>query len=375
MGVDPRRDHSIRVPRPDLSVELGVPNACNRCHADQSPQWAADAVAGWYGPKRRLKPHFGRALQAGRTGVPGAREALVQLALDDEQPTIARASALSLLRRYPGPKSLAVAQEALRDDSPIVRVAALDALEPAGPQDRWRLASPLLDDDVRGVRIRAARLLAAVPSRPPAPEALDRAMDEYVASELTNAERPEAHVNLGNFYGERALFAEAEAAYRQALRLDPAHVPAFVNLADLYRIQGRDEEGETLLRRALEISPDLAAVHHALGLLLVRQGRTPEAVDALRRAAELAPENARFGYVYAIALDSVGERGRALWELERAHARHPNDRDILMALVGFHRDAGNLDVAIQYADKLIALSPDDPVLKRLIQELRSQRNR
>ena len=72
---------------------------------------------------------------------------------------------------------------------------------------------------------------------------------------------------------------------------------------------------------------------------------------------------------------SVGERGRALRELERAHARHPNDRDILMALVGFHRDAGDLDVAIQYAEKLVALSRDDPAVVRLLQELRSDRDR
>ena len=32
-------------PAPRLSVKLGTPNACNLCHADKKPQWAADAVA------------------------------------------------------------------------------------------------------------------------------------------------------------------------------------------------------------------------------------------------------------------------------------------------------------------------------------------
>jgi predicted CXXCH cytochrome family protein len=32
MDVDPRRDHSLRVPRPDLSVQFGTPNACTGCH-------------------------------------------------------------------------------------------------------------------------------------------------------------------------------------------------------------------------------------------------------------------------------------------------------------------------------------------------------
>jgi predicted CXXCH cytochrome family protein len=48
MVVDPRHDHSMRIPRPDLSVELGTPNACNRCHEDKSIQWAADQVDAWY---------------------------------------------------------------------------------------------------------------------------------------------------------------------------------------------------------------------------------------------------------------------------------------------------------------------------------------
>src|SRR5262249_6680361 len=32
MVIDVRRDHSFRVPRPDLSLKYGTPNACNQCH-------------------------------------------------------------------------------------------------------------------------------------------------------------------------------------------------------------------------------------------------------------------------------------------------------------------------------------------------------
>lgn len=40
MVVDPRHDHAMRIPRPDLSVKLGTPNACNDCHKDKKPSWA-----------------------------------------------------------------------------------------------------------------------------------------------------------------------------------------------------------------------------------------------------------------------------------------------------------------------------------------------
>jgi hypothetical protein len=47
MVVDPRRDHSFRVPRPDLSESIGVPNACNSCHADETAAWAAAQIDAW----------------------------------------------------------------------------------------------------------------------------------------------------------------------------------------------------------------------------------------------------------------------------------------------------------------------------------------
>ena len=56
MGNDLRHDHSFRVPRPDLTVKYGTPNACNNCHNNKPAQWAADAITKWYGPERKY--HF-----------------------------------------------------------------------------------------------------------------------------------------------------------------------------------------------------------------------------------------------------------------------------------------------------------------------------
>ncbi|MFL9829092.1 cytochrome c3 family protein, partial [Rhodoplanes sp. SY1] len=68
MVVDPRHDHGFRVPRPDLSVKLGTPNACNDCHADKPAAWAAAAVERWHGPDRKGFQTFAEALDAGWTG-------------------------------------------------------------------------------------------------------------------------------------------------------------------------------------------------------------------------------------------------------------------------------------------------------------------
>jgi hypothetical protein len=275
MGVDRRRDHSLRVPRPDLTVKIGSPNACNNCHSDRSPKWAADTVERWYGPR---KPHWGEALHAGQ---------FAAVATNPEVPGIARATALSLLRS--GPE--VVIESGLRDPDPLVRLGGILAAESLEPEARLRLASPLLIDPVRGVRIEAARILASIGG-------IGAPIAEYQSAQEANADRPEALLNLGWLAALRNDFAGAEASYHNALRLDPGFAPAYVNLADLYRLQGRDAEGEALLRQA----PDNAAVHHALGLLLVRLGRLDEALPELARAVELAPGEARYAYVYEVAL-------------------------------------------------------------------------
>lgn len=92
MVVHERRDHSFRVPRPDLSATIGTPNTCNQCHADKTAAWAAQQVASWYPAGRQNRPHYGTALHAGRTGAAGAERLLDDLIADPDQPAIARAS-------------------------------------------------------------------------------------------------------------------------------------------------------------------------------------------------------------------------------------------------------------------------------------------
>jgi len=100
MGVDLQRDHSFRVPRPDLTEKIGVPNTCNACHTDRSSAWAASTVADWYPHGRQTTPHYGTALHAGRVGASDAETRLDALILDRDASAMARASALPLLARH-----------------------------------------------------------------------------------------------------------------------------------------------------------------------------------------------------------------------------------------------------------------------------------
>jgi Flp pilus assembly protein TadD len=372
MVVDVRRDHSFRVPRPDLSLKYETPNACNQCHQDRPVVWAADAVSKWFGPASSQKPHFVEAIDAGRRGSLGAETLLSRLILESGQPAIARATALALLRDYLSPASLGAVRAALTDGDPLVRAAAVRALEPLPPEERVRLGASLLGDPVRSVRIEAARLLAGAPPQllgPGQTAALDRDISELIASEMATAERPENHLNLALLYAALGRASDAEAELKTALRLDPDFVPAMVNMADLYRASGRDGEAQQFLERAIAVAPTAAEPIHALGLLKARQRDYGAALSLLAKAATLQPANVRYSYVYAVALQSSGQIGQAIAILEQAHNRRPADRDILMALITFQRDRGDFVSAIAYARQLVELRPSDPQAKSLLDDL------
>ena len=168
---------------------------------------------------------------------------------------------------------------------------------------------------------------------------------------------------------DRGQFAQAEEAYRFALKQDKTFFPALVNLADLYRVQNRDQEGEATLRKALTLVPENANVLHALGLLLVRIGKRDEALGMFEQAAKFGPENSRHGYVFAVALSSAGKNKQALNVLEDTYQRHPNDPQLVSMLANLHRDQGNRATAVRFAKKLVALAPQDQGARRLLESL------
>jgi tetratricopeptide (TPR) repeat protein len=355
MVVDARRDHSFRVPRPDLSVKLGVPNACNGCHANRPASWAARTVEKWYGHAPAGLQRFAEALAAGTEGAPGAQRQLAALVADPGQPAIARASALARMQRPLAPE---VARAALDDADALVRRAAAHALAEADPRLRAQLLPPRLDDPVRAVRIEAAAATAGVPDEllsSAERDARARATAELIAAAELNGDRPDGHLDLAILYARQARPEGAESELRRALAIDPAFVPAAVNLVDLYRTIGRDDEAEPILREALRHAPENPALLHALGLVMVRQKRVRESLDWLEAAARLGAENPRFGYVYAVALHDAGQPREALRGLEAVLRRRPYDRDTLAALVAFYREAGDPRAAQPFVARLEAL--------------------
>jgi len=372
MVIDPRRDHSLRVPRPDQSAAFGVPNACSACHADKDAGWAAAALEQQLGRRPEGFQRFAATLAAAERGDAGAGDSLAALARDPSQPAIARASAAQALAPMLSPERLDALRAQLAAADPLLRLAAVSALDALPEEPRLALATPLLDDPVRAVRIEAASVLASVPDAafPAARKAaFERAAAEYEAVRRANFDRPESRTALGTFYAQRGRAEDAEKTLRSALELEPRHVPASVNLADLLRSLGRDKDAEAVLREGLQRMPEDATLHHVLGLTLVRLQRADEGLAELARAAALAPGDARFAYVYAVGLYSRGKPQEALAEIDRALERHPASRDLLLAGASLSRESGERERALGYARRLAEAAPQDAQAQQLLNAL------
>jgi hypothetical protein len=204
MVIDQRHDHSFRIPRPEQTVQFGVPNTCNQCHREQTPQWAADQLVKWYGHAPEGYQRYAAALYASELRLPGSLGKLTGLAGDTLQPAIARATAVSRLAGYTAPSAVSAAEAVVADRDPLLRAAAVTALGSVDPASRKRLLAPRLSDTILSVRIDAARALAGLESQLPTESkpAFTKALQEYVDVQMFNADRPESWSNLGTLYAQ-----------------------------------------------------------------------------------------------------------------------------------------------------------------------------
>ena len=370
MGVDDRRDHSFRIPRPDLTSATGSPNACNGCHVEQDADWADAAITRWFGDDR--PGHYGPAIHAAREGVVRANEQLLQVIGNEEFPGIVRGTALSELRGPYSPEVASAIQAGIASPDPLVRIGALRSLPALQPELRAQWGGPLLADPIRAVRIEAVRVLSSARSvlHLQYGAAFREAETELISSLQANSEHPTSHTNLGNHYITAGDFSAAEAVFRTGLRLDSRAVGSRVNLADLYRQQGRDDDAEALIREGLELNADDAGLRHSLGLLLVRSDRSDEALTELEAAAGLQPDNPRFAFVYGVALNSLGRQDEAVAVLTGAAERFPADFDIHWGLATMLRDMGRTEEATVIAEAMVERYPGVSSIVNLLISLR-----
>jgi tetratricopeptide (TPR) repeat protein len=372
MEVDPRRDHSMRVPRPDLSEAVHAPNACTMCHTDKDNAWATAATEEWYGSKKDAPKHYGQIIDQARHGNPEILTELIALIQNEDEPIIVRATALTLLERFPTMESVNALAAALKHDDSLMRYSALGGLMMLPPQQRFAHVVPLLKDPVAAIRAEAARVMTDVPdSQYNMIQRGDyrRAVETFKELQSINIDRPEANLNMALYYAVSEQPVEAEKYFRRAIQMNPLVHQARFHLAQYLRQLGRDKEAEPLLRTVLEHNEDFGDAHYDLGLLLATSNRMTEGLQHLQRAAQLMPTHPRVYYNYSLALNQAGQPDQSIVVMKMAQRIDPNDRDIGFALVTLHRDNGKLPEAFAYAQQLVRIHPNDPAAVQLLQSL------
>jgi predicted CXXCH cytochrome family protein len=342
MVVDDRHDHGFRIPEPRLTLALGVPNTCNQCHEDKDARWALDALASW-GISGNLRADHAAVLNSAWEGQAASLPGLLALANQSANSPMLRSSAMIATQNFPSQETLALLPQWLASADPLVRASAVRSMDWVPVAQRYALLRDLIGDDSKVVRMAVARQLSSFPAdQLPAVYSTEikTLWQEYVDSMMLGADMPEEQMNLGIFYNSTGDVVAAEKAYRHALKLSPAYVPALLNLADLYRANNMDPQAEALLLKAVELAPGESSVQHTMGLLKIRQGSLNDALPYLREATVLEPMNARYSYVYAVGLWETGSKRQAVAELESAVARHPGNRDLVSALASYYQQLG-----------------------------------
>ncbi len=370
MGNDVRRDHSFRVPRPDQSVVFGTPNACNGCHTEKTPAWAAKAVTGWYGPKRAY--HFSDDLAPGSRLDDKSETHLVNLLKDRSQPAIARATAAHYLGSLITPGSADALTAALRDSQALVRYYSLRALQSFPAQVWIQAAGASLSDKVRGVRIAAADLYHTLGADGiPAPlrgvyQRADGENRQYLAYQ---ADFAVGNVMLGDFALQENDHLSAISHYVRGLKKDSLMNYARFNLASAYNAAGKNTEALNTLQEAAAIDPANDRTYYNLGLLYYEMQDVSRARENFSKAVRLHSRLPGLYYNYGLLMQQQGQSGEAERILRTGWGIAPQAENLNYALAVFYLQQREPEKATRYAETLRQLNPGNPEYQELFRTL------
>jgi Flp pilus assembly protein TadD len=267
-----RRDHTFQPPVPELTARYGAPNACNTCHEDKSPEWAAKTMDGWYGNGERRQKIVAVADAMYRAGADdtSALPDVARLASDRTNGATIRASAAEfagqLLARgstsspramnYPSVVNALIG--AANDPEPLVRAMAVRSLGLVIDDRTTAVIAARLTDPVRIVRVNAASAL------------MDRGI-----------------TRLDGAVG--AALARAQDDWADSLRTFNDEARDQMTLGWLELSRGRDTQAIDALNAAIALDPNAARPHVYLGVSAARAGKFDEAIKQFNAARTLQP--------------------------------------------------------------------------------------
>lgn len=360
----PRHDHGWLKPDPLMTRELGIPNACSKCHADQTLEWNIAKAEEWYGPKMESRQRArARAVAAAQAARAGAADDLLALLRDEDLPAW-RATYLSLLSDLPERESApvrAAGEGALAARDPLERAAGARLL--AGQPGSSAVLRPLLRDPVRLVRLDAAWALS--PELAEGSEAR-RELDANLALDL---DQPGGRYRLATDFANRGRHAEAERELRIAVQWDPNSAGFHDALGSVLAAQGKAAEAAAAMVRAAELAATDGAQAMRAGLAWAEVGSQADAERWLREAVRRDEALDRGWYNLALFLAARENLGEAAAALRRAERLRPASGEYAYALATVLARQGDVAGAQASARRALQLDPGNQDAAGLLRSL------
>lgn len=373
MGIDFRRDHSFRIPRPDLSVKYGTPNACTGCHKEKTDEWAESVVLERYGERDYI--HFSDYLVPGLTRAPNALESLTTLAKSQDMPEIARASAIKEMGNYRNQVTVNDLLHFLNDTSALVRASSIDALNEMSNPEYLTSFLPMLSDPKRSVRVKAFSALAAMDENS-IPQKHKKAYQitkkEYFKHLGVTADFVGGRINKANYILKKGNLQAAIKGYESALELDNINNIVRTNLSNLYYQNKQFDKAEEAFKTIISQEPEYGATYYSYGLLLAELKRTPEAIQQMEKATKYLPKNTRIYYNLSLLYDSLHNTGMGEKTILRGLQEVPNNESLLYLLAYHYAQNNAPEKAKNIALKLVELFPENPQYFQFLQQLNQQ---
>jgi tetratricopeptide (TPR) repeat protein len=350
MGVDDRRDHSIRIPRPDLSLTIGTPNACNKCHTDKPVSWTAKAFSEWYGDKLPKAKTYGEHLYTISKNGEGSEDSWKTLMASPDFPAIIKATVLEQYTSYLSPANISERKNNLQSADPNLRLNAIRSVAAFPAEEALALVKPMLNDPVLSVRTEVINVLAPQYAALDAvtQQRFDQVMSEYLSIQRSMSDRPEGYLNQGIVFASTGRAQEAEQIYQLGLKRFPKFIALYANLADLFRAMGNDAGALELLQKGLLLEPGNGTLHYSLAMWYFRNKDQKNGMAELEKAVVSNPADPGFTYTKAIALHSTGESGKAVQWLEKFRIKYGNQPQILEGLIALNQDLKQPDQVAKY---------------------------
>ncbi len=241
---------------------------------------------------------------------------------------------------------------------------------PRGPRDLTRLeddfAPKILRDDIAGnekwlevepnnAQLRAELAACYLEANRPA-DALAQ-LNEALRLDPTAGR----HYDVGRVLLIQQNYAEADAAFRKALALQPAFAEALYGLAVVRHGQHNLDDAIELYGRALGADPLNVAGHYNLGRALAERGQIDRAIQSYHKAIALAPEDADAHQSLARALVMQNQLPEAIYRYRRTLEIEPDRVGALLDLAWIIATAPSVELrvpaeGVRLAERAVAIT-------------------